>query len=43
MEVPEELAAGGKPATDGARATNEQVAPSADPKEPTLVEAATKQ
>jgi hypothetical protein len=43
MEVPEELAVGGKPATAGARATSEQAAPSADPKEPTTVEMATEQ
>jgi hypothetical protein len=39
-EVPEELAAGGKPATAGARETSEQVAPSASQKEPTTVEVA---
>jgi hypothetical protein len=42
-EVPEELAAGGKPATAGTRATNEQAAPSADPKEPTTMEMAAEQ
>jgi histidinol-phosphate/aromatic aminotransferase/cobyric acid decarboxylase-like protein len=42
-EVPEELAASGKPATDGARVTSEQVVPSADPKEPTIVEMSTEQ
>jgi hypothetical protein len=42
-KVPEELTAGGKPATDGARATSEQVVPSADPKEPTTVETSTEQ
>jgi hypothetical protein len=43
MEVPEELATGGKPATDGARVTSEQVVPSADPKEPTTVESSAEQ
>jgi hypothetical protein len=38
MEVPEELAAGGKPASASARATSEQAVPSADPKEPTTAE-----
>jgi hypothetical protein len=42
-EVLEELAAGGKPATDGMRATSEQVVPSADPKEPTTVETSAEQ
>jgi hypothetical protein len=40
-EVPEELAAGGKPATAGERVTTEQVVPSLGQKEPTTVEAAT--
>jgi hypothetical protein len=40
-EVPEELTAGGKPVTAGERATTEQVVPSPDQKEPTMVEAAT--
>jgi hypothetical protein len=39
-EVPEELATGGKPSSAGARATSEQAVPSADPKEPTMVETA---
>jgi hypothetical protein len=39
-EVPEELAAGGKPATAGVRTTSEQVVSSTDPKEPTMVETA---
>jgi hypothetical protein len=42
-EVPEELAAGGKPSSAGARTTSEQAMPSVDPKEPTTVEAATEQ
>jgi hypothetical protein len=42
-EVPEELVAGGKPSSAGARTTSEQAAPSADAKEPTTVEAATEQ
>jgi hypothetical protein len=40
MEVPEELAACGKPSTAGKRVTTEQVAPSPGQKEPTTVEAA---
>jgi hypothetical protein len=39
MEVPEELTAGGNPSSANARSTSEQVAPSANPKEPTMVEA----
>jgi hypothetical protein len=42
-EIPEELAAGGKPATAGARATSEQATPSTDPKDPTTVETAAEQ
>jgi hypothetical protein len=42
-EVLEELAASGKPTMTGARATSEQAAPSADPKEPSRVEMFTEQ
>jgi hypothetical protein len=41
MEVPEELAAGGKPSSAGTSATSEQAAPSAGQKEPTTMEAVT--
>jgi hypothetical protein len=42
-EVPEELAAGGKPSSADARATSEHVVPSVNPKELTMVEAAAEQ
>jgi hypothetical protein len=42
-EIPEELATGGRPSSAAARATSEQAAPSADPKEPIMVETATEQ
>jgi hypothetical protein len=42
-EVPEELAAGGKPSSAGARVTIEQAAPSTDPKELTTMETAAEQ
>jgi hypothetical protein len=38
MEIPEELAAGGKPSSAAMRATNKQAAPSTDLIEPTMVE-----
>jgi hypothetical protein len=40
-KVPEELAAGGNPSSASVRSTSEQAVPSADPKELTMVEAAT--
>jgi hypothetical protein len=42
-EIPEELAAGGRPSSAAVRATSEQAVPSADPIEPMTMEIATEQ
>jgi hypothetical protein len=43
MEIPEELTTGGRPSSAAARTSSEQVAPSADPIEPTTVETVAEQ